>query len=473
MTAERTAQDEDWLYLLYPLVYHRIGHGWMKDNLRDDPRFKILSIHINGIRKIRIRLARIEDIRISCRRLRTSELHSKGSSSLVAQFLCLRIKQDSPVVRVIGHRLRTLVVCLSTIDSPVDVVECLGFVVTAYFVRHTLGELIDEIVGAPVETVFFCEEGVCGRLSVAVAVFTRGFVRNTDAEEFFASRLGGPCRCYGRFFSGGDRHVVLVVVAKDTIGVDCETVVSCLYTGNGDFAFWGNVLPVLVRFGVEYVVLEVVAAFCEDSDGVLGSGRQVDLCIKSTTTRCWDEVRYVFCYGIVELGVPLWTEAVLLCVLSEFFERTARVEVEVLGSKGTIEAIGNVGCLNAVVIGDHVVVHDAVDNEIRMNRTVEVGLNCVMYEPCAVSRAIDTTGTVGVHAVGFVIAPCILESVLGEVVSYSLDIRTFFVGQIPCSVLDSNLTLGIWARCSKLLVGNEVCEECGFMVGPEHRTELL
>jgi hypothetical protein len=53
----------------------------------------------------------------------------------------------------------------------VDVVECLGCIVATDFVRDALGELVDEIVGGPVETVFFCEEGVCGRLGVAVAVF--------------------------------------------------------------------------------------------------------------------------------------------------------------------------------------------------------------------------------------------------------------------------------------------------------------
>lgn len=48
MTAERTAQDEDWLYLKSQLV--TISRYNVRGNLRNDPWLKVLAVHIDGKR---------------------------------------------------------------------------------------------------------------------------------------------------------------------------------------------------------------------------------------------------------------------------------------------------------------------------------------------------------------------------------------------------------------------------------------
>lgn len=48
MTAERTAQDEDWLYLESQLV--TISRYNVQENLRNDPWLKVLAVDVHGKR---------------------------------------------------------------------------------------------------------------------------------------------------------------------------------------------------------------------------------------------------------------------------------------------------------------------------------------------------------------------------------------------------------------------------------------
>lgn len=198
-----------------------------------------------------------------------------------------------------------------------------------------------------------------------MAELARRFIGHPDAEQLFPGGFGRPCYCYGCGFRGRNHNVVLGVVAEDGVGVDGESVFALLDAGNGDFARGGgDVGPVLVCGCVEDVVLEVAPVFRENGNGLLGAGGKLDACFEGAAARGRDEIGHMLCDGVVEGGVPVWSEAVLLCVFAELLERAARVEVEILRPKRAVEAVGDVGRLVAMVVGHYVVVHDAIYDEV-------------------------------------------------------------------------------------------------------------
>lgn len=76
--------------------------------------------------------------------------------------------------------------------------------------------------------------------------------------------------------------------------------------------------------------------------------------------------------GIVEVGVPFRTQAILLCVAAQLVERSTTIEMEVLGPESAVEAIGDVGRLVAVVVADLC----DVSRRCALQRGIVVPCNC-------------------------------------------------------------------------------------------------
>ncbi|WDK21476.1 hypothetical protein CGRA01v4_12766 [Colletotrichum graminicola] len=147
----------------------------------------------------------------------------------------------------------------------------------------------------------------------------------------------------------------------------------------------------------------------------------------------------------------------------------------VLRTKGAVEAVCDVGGLVAVVVGRDVVVDDAVDGQVRVQRAAEVGVAGIEDHPGAVGGAVSRLGAVGVHAVGINVAPRVLEGVLCEPVGLLLDVRVLGgVTQVPSGILDNNLCRdGVLGGKGRVLrrIRQEVRPHG--VVGAEERAQLL
>jgi hypothetical protein len=73
----------------------------------------------------------------------------------------------------------------------------------------------------------------------------------------------------------------------------------------------------------------------------------------------------------------------------------------------------------------------------------------------------------------FVVAPGILEGILGKIIADTLHVRGVLFDKPPCSILYGYFAIGIWPRCRKFLITDEVREERRVVIWSEHCTKLL
>lgn len=108
-----------------------------------------------------------------------------------------------------------------------------------------------------------------------------------------------------------------------------------------------------------------------------------------------------------------------------------------------------------------------------MHGAAKIRFDIVVDKPGAVCRPVRAATAISIHAVRQMVAPCVLERVFGEVISYALDVRIVLVGQLPSCVLDYHFAVRVWTRREKLAVSNEMRKERRVVIWSKQRPELL
>jgi hypothetical protein len=104
----------------------------------------------------------------------------------------------------------------------------------------------------------------------------------------------------------GERHddVVLDILAKNAVSVDCETVRVRLDHGNRSATLRVHISPVLVSLRVQDVVLEIDAILGKNGNDALSTVGKVDLELEACALGRGDVVWDVLGDGVVEFDVP-------------------------------------------------------------------------------------------------------------------------------------------------------------------------
>jgi hypothetical protein len=146
---------------------------------------------------------------------------------------------------------------------------------------------------------------------VSVAIFAGTLVWGADSEDLGSLALLTPCDTDALLLAASDDDIVLGEITKDTLSVDGQSVCPSLDTRKCRGACGVNLGPVLVRLGVEDVVLKVNGVLSEDRNGLRGLAGQRYLDIKRATLRGRNVVGNVLCDRVIEVGIPR-----RVCVLS-------------------------------------------------------------------------------------------------------------------------------------------------------------
>jgi hypothetical protein len=259
--------------------------------LRDSPHRKSLAVENDSVWQVSKRLA--VAVGVTSGRLHPRQLDSEGGLGLARQGLGGGVKGDGPVVDIGVVRIRPDRVALAAKDTPVHVVEVGSNVALAHVEVDTVGKFPGEIVDRPVQPVLVGGVGARRVPRLAVTKLAAAAVWRANAPELRAGRLWDPgCGC----FCGGPclhDHTILCVLPEDAVAVDTQAVCPSLDPGQGDGASGADIAPVLVRFCVEIIILEVEPVTGDDGDGVGDTGRECDLTCPSPATGCLDITRNI------------------------------------------------------------------------------------------------------------------------------------------------------------------------------------
>ena len=119
-----------------------------------------------------------------------------------------------------------------------------------------------------------------------------------------------------RFPSLND-DIILDEVPENPFRVDSQAICACfdpIYLHCPGSGVDGA--PVLVRGGIQDVVLEVNGVLGEDSEGIEGAFGERDLGFEGSAIRSGDVVWHVFGNRVIKVGIPGW-RGVLQSVLTE------------------------------------------------------------------------------------------------------------------------------------------------------------
>ncbi|KAK6699420.1 hypothetical protein SNK05_012231 [Fusarium graminearum] len=245
-----------------------------------------------------------------------------------------QVKRNCPIVdiAVANILLRTRVIALSAKNTPVNIVEILANIAFTDLEIDTVGEILDKIPVGPIDSVLFRLQRL-GRVRFeTVTIFTRSLVRSTNSPKFFAGRLFSPANVLFLSLARADLDLILGILSKYVVGINSETISPRFDTRNSRSATLVKVSPILVGFGIKHVILEIDAALCENSNGVLSSLGKINLDLKLSTAFGRNIVWDVLGNGIIEIGVPFWIG--VLSSVSLGFEDIGRaresIKVEVL-----------------------------------------------------------------------------------------------------------------------------------------------
>lgn len=226
---------------------------------------------------------------------------------LALELLLRKVKLDGPVVHILIVRLSSYGVSVPAKHTPVNVVQVLGGIALAHLVHDAVGKVGREVVCSPVVAVLLGLQRLVQVKLVSVSVLSRRLVGGADTPYFLAGALLVPVHARVLRLAGLDHDVVLGVLSEDAVSVDGQSVGALLDAGDLDVAgAWVDVGPVLVGFGVTFVVLEVDAVLGQDSEWLGGALGELDVSLPRSALGGWDVVRHVFGNVVVEVGVPVW-----------------------------------------------------------------------------------------------------------------------------------------------------------------------
>ena len=99
------------------------------------------------------------------------------------------------------------------------------------------------------------------------------------------------------------------------------------------------------------------------------------------------------------------------------------IEMKDCRPKSSIEPVGDVRCLVAVMVGDDIVVQKTVSHQIRICRTPEESVLGIVYGPRAKRSVIGRVCSIGKYPVNIMISIRVRQLILGEIVGYLLNVR--------------------------------------------------
>ena len=301
--------------------------------LRNHPWLEILPVHVNRVFQVRVRLRGVEDVRVPGSCLGTRELDGEGGLFLLLELPRLQVEEDGPVVDVAVAVVWVFTdgVRVAPEHAPVHVVQVLSHVTLTNLERHAIWEVVDEIVGRPIDPVLLRVKRMGSISLVTVLVLAAALVGRTDAEYLFAFALFCPLDLRRLLFARSHLDAILDVLPEDVIRVDGKPVRASLHPRYGRSPIATVDLgPVLVGVRVEDVVLEVHPVLGQHGDRILGPARQLDDAqVPGAAGRRGHVVGNVLGDRVVEVRVPFRIGVLRRVSLKREQVRASREMVEV------------------------------------------------------------------------------------------------------------------------------------------------
>lgn len=136
-------------------------------------------------------------------------------------------------------------------------------------------------------------EGILYNRITHMLPFTTSLVRRANAPELCACRFSLPCGTSGGRLVCRYMDIVLLKPTEHLVGIHGQAICSGLDTRDFNVAVRVNLGPVLVRLGIEDIVLKWIAIGGEYGEGTLRTFREVDLASPRASSRCWNVADYV------------------------------------------------------------------------------------------------------------------------------------------------------------------------------------